>query len=257
MASKMMSLQTAEKRFLNKLYKDDYGHSAVVEWPDNYPATGDRRYFEIKCKKCGVRISGGWRSFQNADGSIPSSQVTIYNTHIHQHRPKETIHLDPYIVMSVEMRRGSDTEFWVALVNDNDFLEAIGDTWRPHGAWADSYPYAAWRKDSRGKWHYMGTYATEMEAVGKITENQRNYELKGYRATVHTRNDDVGVIPPAATVKLSVRALIDEYKKLRSGATPMEVNEWLGKVNDALTQVSLLETLREEVEERFQKSLEI
>ncbi len=258
MANKRISMEAAAKRFLGKLQTEDYGHTITVKWGAAPGAistvlSGDRETFDITCRKCGTVVAP-YRNFVNADGTIGATKVSEVNFHLWEQRPKETITTDAYLVMSVEMRRGDDTEFWVAHASDTDFREGIGKVmhdWYQRSA----FKWQSFRKDSRGTWRYLGVFATEMEAVGSCSAFERNYTLKGYKVTLHHRNTDFGVIPPAATVKISVKSLINEYKGLRAAATPIEVKQWLDKVADALTNMDLLEALHEEVKVRFAESL--
>ena len=80
------------------------------------------------------------------------------------------------------------------------------------------------------------------------------YERKGYVVTVK-QSTDSGVVPVAATVAISVRKLINDYKELSNKDNPGVMKKWLDNVNDALTTMELLETLRDEVQEDFAKAM--
>jgi hypothetical protein len=253
--TKMISHKKAEERFAARLLPDNHGHRISVHWNGKQleHTNPKRDKFDLVCSRCTANVNR-WEMYVNADGTIGVGNITEANSHIISRTPAEIVTTEAYVVMTVEMKRGADKEFWVTHKQDTDFLEAINQT--KHNYWiSDTFPWTSWIKNSRGKWQVVGRYSTELEAVGSCTAFELGYKSRGYACTIHVTDSDVGVTPPSATVAISVRRLIDEYKSLRSGATPLEIKPWLDKVREALVQLELLESLADEVEERFAKSM--
>lgn len=254
----MISQEKAIERFKAKLLSENHGHELkVVFTGTQYEYSGEpyRDQFKVECSKCGEVNT--YPTHVNVDGSIGAAPISQANSHIIIKRPQPVVDKEAYLVLSVKMKRGDDRELWVAHFSDSDFLEAIDK--KPYSNYYGSYnQWRTFHKDSRGVWKNYGSYATEAEAIGSCTAYEVGFKHKGYETTVHVKDSDIGLTPVTATVKLSVKSLINDYKtNLRSGATPMEIKPWLEKVEDAITQIEVLEAFHAEVQERFQKSLEI
>jgi hypothetical protein len=264
--TKIITQAQAEKRFYNKLSVDKYGHTATIEWTGTQTngwirsgGTSPRDVFTITCSKCDQSLVNRWRasSHTNADGSIPTGDVSNANYHFLLHKPEVLTDMPAEKIMVVHMKRAKrNTEFWIAHYLDDDFWDSTDIS--AAGGWRGSTltPYMSLKQQSNGKWQRMGAFSSRDEAVGYCTKQKQRYVVKGYVVDVldHTSS---GHIPPAATVAISVKKLINEYKELRVKATPIEQKQWLDKVSDALKQLELLDSLYEEVRENFKESLEL
>ncbi len=195
-------------------------------------------------------MSYSYRSFVNADGSIPQSQLTRANAHIRQFKPQAAITEDATKVVHVHMKRGGSHEFWVVPVTDTDFFDAI----QRRSYTSTDYPWSSWKKNTKGQWRNYGSFTTKDEAVGTLTKMVRGYELKGYEVDI-LEQTSTGHTPPTATVRTSVKRLIVDYKSLRRNATPIETKKWLDRIDEAVGQLGLLEALRDEARERYEESL--
>jgi hypothetical protein len=254
--SRKITHAKAITRFEGKVLKVK-GHKPSIEWTGD---TMDRTYgapepdirdkFEIKCA-CGDRVSTGWGNWTNKDGSIPQSITGYVNRHMRNKRPVQPILHDPEKIVEVKMKRGNKTtEYWVAYVGDDEFFESTG-TRKPN----THEPWGLYEKRGDGSWRIRAAYKTRDMAVGYATKLVYSWEGKGYDVETldHTSS---GHVPPAATVAISVRKLINEYKDATKLNNPVVVKAWLDKVSDALTQMELLHELHETVEEAFHESLD-
>ena len=272
MATKKIKHDTAEKRFVRKVLQDDVNpHNPVFKWTGEIHKQksydhqqgiyvddddGNRDKFEIKCdnKTCGALVFRSWhQDYVNENGAVPAASLTTWNNHILASRAKReavVVSEEAALIIEVQMIRGSNHEYWVVHQNDKDWWEAVG-----FGPYTDNH--RLWRvcwKDTRGWKRWANSFGTRDEAVGYCLSMKVKYERKGYVVTVK-QSTDSGVVPVAATVAISVRKLINDYKELSNKDNPGVMKKWLDNVNDALTTMELLETLRDEVQEDFAKAM--
>ena len=115
------------------------------------------------------------------------------------------------------------------------------------------------RKNSKG-YVWYGVYEDYNAAVRDIVRDARDQVRKGHTPIIHAEPDEEaikGVRAPAATVNEGIRSLIDDYKQIpkTKQGNPVVEKKWLDRVNDALTEVELLEQLRDEVQAKLMEGL--
>ncbi len=261
--TKKITTTKAEERFQKKLLPDKHGHNITVLWTDektNYGGDDIRDNFKLKCSKClGTRI-GPWynRYVTNADGTIGQAFVTSANAHISQVQAdldRTPVSTEAKLIMSIEMRRGDDNEYWVAHDDDTDFFEAINRN--RSGYKNPQFPWVYCHKNSRGKWNTWSHFSSRDVAIGKIMEDRLKWRNKGLVVTVHEESN-TGVVPVAATVAISVRKLINDYKEAKiDKQNPIALKAWVDKSQEAVDQLNLLTDLRNEVMEAYTEALSL
>ena len=238
--------EKAAEGFHRKLLTPNYGHKLKLKWlePTGTGWLGDLWHFRITCKKCRKTVVAEYRNVQNSDGSIPMGSISQANAHILMAQKREeakgAIAVDSRLIMEVEMKRGRNHEYWLVHYKDTDFFESI-DMLPAGSEWAQ---WSVLFRNTRG-WKRSNTWVTEEEAFGWVVKQKQKYELKGLSPIVKS-SMDTGVTSVAATVKVSVRKLIDDYKAANPD-NPVEIKEWMEKADEALQNMELLQALREEV----------
>lgn len=254
-----MTRKNAESKFKQKLVVIDghKDHTPTFKWekgvPNAWSSRSDRDIMAVSCKACKDWHTGNW--YVNKTGAISQTHVSTFIAHIIRERPLLD-DIEAEKVMIVTMRRGGTHDFWVAHTNDDDFYEAIGlkEGSYPY-AWVKqkSTPFAAWKLNTTGSWHILGTTVTRDEAIALCIRQRIKYTNKGYETELLTEAS-TGHIPPAATVAISVKKLINEYKTAKT-KSPYEMKQWLDKTGKALTQMEILQTLHDEVQEQYLESM--
>ena len=279
MATKKITQAAAEKRFNLKALRDDVEtHEPIITWTGDVHMdtiyngtelvddTDDQRdEFLLSCSNpaCADGQFRHWRvNYVNKNGQLPATKINLWNSHILRIRAKResvTMMQDAALVMEVHMHRGKNHEYWVAHQDDHEFWEATKiESYADGQNRNSSYPWRVPHTNTRGWTRYTGWFRTRDEAIGYVLSMKVKYERKGYVTTIKASTDS-GVVPVAATVAISVRKLINDFKELGTAdrKNPGTMKKWLDDANDALTTMSLLETLRDEAQENLNEALMI
>jgi len=266
MTTKRRTHESAEKSFYKKLLTDDCGHKFEIDWTGDtkdisqfvrrqtgqsqYIVVDTRDQFKLTCKKCVWRNSG----WVNKDGTIPQGSLSWVNDHIKTAIAERDLHKgfeEAVLVATVKMRRGNDKQFWVCHATDEDFIEATGS--RPR--WGNvRNPWNVYELKSNGEWAWWGPHTTKEAAVAYAVRKLENLSYKGYEIDYKDVASSVGVVSPAATVSISVRKLINDYKEVNK-SNPILMKEWLERADEAIMTMDLLKTLRDEVASDYLESL--
>ncbi len=252
----------AEKDFKKKLLDrtpNSKGHNPEFDW-DNMNTRSRWDSLLVTCSKgCQFR-DGAWYSEEQkvsygvrgiAYGRLSISGFKFFNEHLMSLEPN-TVFEEPTKVLQVTLTRVSH-EWWVTHY-ESDWAEELRDGTRWYGG-DRNHPWLVVRKDSKG-WRLRDHQQTKDAAIGKCLDERLKYLAAGHAVEVCTEENTTGLIAPAATIQGAVKGLINDYKGLRDNATPIEVNEWMKKANDAISQMELLEQFRDDVNNRLLESME-
>lgn len=181
---------------------------------------------------------------------VPKRLVWATNQHLTQFRAAER---ETFLALTVEMKRGHVQEWWVVHKTDVEFFEAAGwwnDQIGSHPHTTD-LPWSMWVKKG-SKFVFKGQCESLGGALSNVYAVQAKREFSGYKTTMHVA-DDVGVVPPTASVNMSVRLLVDEAKDLKK---LQDITGWLERAEQGILELEVLQTVRDQIHTRLTEMMD-